>query len=147
MTPEKGRRCSAHLEASSCLMAKGVPTYRGGEDQDLVASEEVCTRPVRLVRVQCFRKGQGPRLPSYGVNISQLVRFARLGVALPFRISIIKLFNLLPNYLCRVPDITSFEKHSESSSGHTLTCCLNLVKYSFKNMLRKESFTRSSTVI
>ena len=31
--------------------------------------------------------------------------------------------------------------------GHTLTCYLNLVKYRFKNMLRKESLTRSSTVI
>ena len=84
--------------------------------------------------------GDVPRLPSYGVYISQLVRLA-------FRISILKIFNLLPNYKRRVTDITSFEKHSESSSGHTLTCCLNVVKYRFKNMLRKEFLTRSSTVI
>ena len=38
-------------------------------------------------------------------------------------------------------------KHLGSSSGHTLTCCLNLVKYRLKNMFWKESLTRSSTVI
>ena len=40
--------------------------------------------------------GDVPRLPLYGVNISQLVRFARFSLA--FRISILKIFNLLPNY-------------------------------------------------
>ena len=70
-----------------------------------------------------------------------------LGVALTFRISLPKIFKLLPNYQHRVTDITSFEKHSENSSGHTLTCCLNLVKYRFKNMLWKEYLTRSSLVI
>ena len=70
-----------------------------------------------------------------------------LGIAQAFRISNLKIFNLLPNYQRRVKDITGFEKHSESSSGHTLTCCLYLVKYRFKNMLRKEFLTRSSTVI
>ena len=88
--------------------------------------------------------GDVPRLPSYGVYNSQLVKFAR---ALAFRISILKIFNSLPNYLRRVTDITSFEKHSESSSGHILTCCLNLVIYRFKNMLWKESLTGSSMVI
>ena len=41
--------------------------------------------------------GDVPRLPSYGVYISQLVRLL-LGVALAFRISILKTFNLLQNY-------------------------------------------------
>ena len=59
----------------------------------------------------------------------------------------LRLSTNFPDNPRRVTDITSFEKHSESSSGHTLTCCLNLVKYRFKNMLRKESLNRSSTVI
>ena len=46
-----------------------------------------------------------------------------------------------------VTDITSFENDLENSSGHTLTLYLNLVKYCFKNMIRKESPTRSCTVI
>ena len=41
----------------------------------------------------------------------------------------------------------NIEGTCHSSLGHTLTCCLNLVKYRFKNMLRKESLIRSSTVI
>ena len=40
-----------------------------------------------------------------------------LGVALAFRISILKIFKLLPNYLHRVTDITVCEKRN--SSGHT----------------------------
>ena len=59
-------------------------------------------------------------------------------------------------YICSVKAYPNWRKFAddghkeilfESSSGHTLTCCLNLVKYRFKNMLRKESLTRSSTVI
>ena len=69
-----------------------------------------------------------------------------LGV-LAFRISILKIFKLLPNYLHRDTDITSFEKHFGSSSGHTLTFCLNFVKYRFNNMFRKKALTRSSKVI
>ena len=45
-----------------------------------------------------------------------------------------------------VTDITSFEKHYKNSSGNILTFYLHLVKYRFKNMFRKESLTRSSTV-
>ena len=37
-----------------------------------------------------------PRLPSYGVYISQFLDL--LGAALAFRISILKIFKLLPNY-------------------------------------------------
>ena len=43
-------------------------------------------------------------------------------------------------------DFTSFGKRLESSLGHTLKFCPNLVQYRFKNMYLKESVTRSSTV-
>ena len=56
--------------------------------------------------------GEVPRLPSYGIYISQLVRFA--GVVLAFLISILKISKLLQNCWHRVIDITSFEKHLES---------------------------------
>ena len=84
--------------------------------------------------------GDVPRLPSYGVYISKLVRF----VALAFRISILKTFFKLLTQGYRYHKL---RKSFGSSSGHTLTCCLNLVKYRFKNMLRKESLIRSSTGI
>ena len=42
-----------------------------------------------------------------------------LGVALAFWISILKIFKSLQNYWHRVTNITSFDKHLESSSGHT----------------------------
>ena len=71
-----------------------------------------------------------------------------LGVALAFQISNLKKssnYFQTTNTWLYIVDATSFEKYSECSSGHTLT--LNLVKYRFKNMFRKESLTRSSTVI
>ena len=61
-----------------------------------------------------------------------------LGVALAFSISILKIFKLLPNYWYGVTDISSFEKHLESSSSHTLSFYLNLLKYRFKNMFLKD---------
>ena len=63
-----------------------------------------------------------------------------LGVALAFLISILKIFKLLPIYRHRITEMTSFEKHFESSSGHT-------PRFRFKNMFLKESLTRSSSVI
>ena len=89
--------------------------------------------------------GDVPRLPSYGIYISQLVRFARCCTSV--FISILKIFKSLQNYWHRVTDITSFGKRLESSLGHTLNFCPNLVQYRFKNMYLKESPTRSSTVI
>ena len=62
--------------------------------------------------------GDVPRLPSYGIYISQLFRFARCWLA--FWISILKISKLLQNYLHRVSDITNFEKHLESSLDHTI---------------------------
>ena len=46
--------------------------------------------------------GYVPRLPSYGIYISQLVRFARCCIA--FLISILKIFKSLQNYWHRVTD-------------------------------------------
>ena len=58
-----------------------------------------------------------------------------LGFVLAFWISILKIFKSLPNYWHRVTDITSFEKHLESSSGPTRTFNPNLVKYCFEIIL------------
>ena len=54
-----------------------------------------------------------------------------LGVALAFRFSILRIFKLFPNYYMkhRVTDITRFEQHSESSSGHTLTSKFGEISY------------------
>ena len=70
-----------------------------------------------------------------------------LDVVLAFWISILKISKLLQNCLHRVIDITSFEKHLESSLDRTPNFCLNLVIFRSKNMYLKESLTRSSTVI
>ena len=61
-----------------------------------------------------------------------------LGVFRAFWFSILKIFKSLQNYWHRVTDITSFEKHLESSLGHSLSFYPNLVKYRFKNMIMKE---------
>ena len=70
-----------------------------------------------------------------------------LDVVLAFWISILKISKLLQNCLHRVIDITSFEKHLESSLDRTPDFCQNLVIFRSKNMYLKESLTRSSTVI
>ena len=89
--------------------------------------------------------GDVPRLPSYGIYISQLVRFARCCTSvLDFHSKISK---LLQNYLHRVTDITNFEKHLENSLDHTPNYCRNLVIFRSKNMCQTESLTQSSTVI
>ena len=49
------------------------------------------------------------------------------GVVLAFWVSILKISKLLQNCWHRVIDITSFEKHLESSLDHTLSFCRNLV--------------------
>ena len=57
-----------------------------------------------------------PRLPSYGVYISQLVRFARCCTSVfDFHSKNLK---LLQNYWHRATDITSFVKHLEMSLVH-----------------------------
>ena len=77
--------------------------------------------------------GDIPRLPSYGIYISQLVRFARCCTSV-FWIFILKIFKLLQNCSHRVTDITSFEKHLESSLDHTPNFCRNLVIFRSKNI-------------
>ena len=66
---------------------------------------------------------------------------------LAFWISILKISKLLQNCLHRVIEITSFEKHLESSLDRTPNFCLNLVIFRSKNTYLKESLTQSSTVI
>ena len=89
--------------------------------------------------------GDVPRLPSYGIHISQLVRFARCCISvLDFHS---KNLQILQNCRHRVIDITSFEKHLESSLDRTSNFCRNLVIFRSNNMCLKESLTRSSTMI
>ena len=70
-----------------------------------------------------------------------------LGVVLAFWISILQISKLLQNCWHRVIDITSFEKHLESSLDHTLNFCRNFVMFRSMNICQKESLTRSSMVI
>ena len=79
--------------------------------------------------------GDVPRLQSYGICISQLVRFAKCCTSV-FHF-ILKIFKSLQNYWYRVTDITSFGKCLESSLGHTLNFCPNLVQYRFQEYVSK----------
>ena len=88
--------------------------------------------------------GDVPRLSSYGIYISQLVRFARCCTSvLDFHS---KNFQILQNCWHRVIDIQSSEKHLESSLDHTLNFCRNLMIFRTKNICQKESLARSFTV-
>ena len=88
--------------------------------------------------------GDVPRLPSHGIYILQLVRFARCYTSVV--ISILIISKLLQNCLHRVIDITSFEKLLESSLYHTQNFYRNLVVFRSKNMYLKESLTGSHRV-
>ena len=59
-----------------------------------------------------------------------------LDVVLEFWISILIISKLLQNCWHRVKDITSFEKHLESSFDHTPNFCRNLVIFRFKNVFK-----------
>ena len=76
--------------------------------------------------------GDVPRLLSYGIYISQLVRFARWCTNV--LISILNIFKSLQTYFAGIADITSFGTRLESSLGPTRNFCPNLVQYRFKNM-------------
>ena len=89
--------------------------------------------------------GDVPRLPTYGIYISEFVRFARCCTSVLDFIQ--KISKLLQNSWHRVIDITSFEKHLEISLDQTLNFFRKLVIFLSKNILQKESLTRSSTVI
>ena len=82
--------------------------------------------------------------PSYGIYISQLVRFARCCTNVFDFYYKKKNFKSLQNYWHRVNDITSFEKRLESSLGHTLNFCPDLVQYRFKNMYHSPGLLRWS---
>ena len=80
--------------------------------------------------------GDVPRLPSYGVYISQLVRFARCCTrVLDFNSKNLQLTSKL---LTQGNKYHKLQKTFGKFFKHTLTCCLNLVKYRFNSMLRKE---------
>ena len=82
--------------------------------------------------------GDVPRLPSYAIYISQFVRFARRCTSvLDFHSKNLQITSKRPSH--RVTDIINFEKHLESSWGHTLTFFPNLAQYGSKNMFPKEN--------
>ena len=86
-----------------------------------------------------------PRLPSYRIYISELVRFAWCCTSVfDFHP---KNHQVTSKLLTRVSDIASLGKRFGSSLGHTLNFCPHLVQYRFKNMYHKESLTQHSTVI
>ena len=78
----------------------------------------------------------------FTISISTVFTFRSwldlLGVVLAFWISIQKISKLLQNCLHRFIDITSFEKHLESSLDHTLNFCRNLVIFCSKNTKESE---------
>ena len=89
--------------------------------------------------------GDVPRLPSYVVYISQLVRFARCCTSVfDFNSKKIQITSklLTQGYRYHI-----FGKRLGSSLGHTLKFCPNLVKYRFRIMYHKELLTLPSTVI
>ena len=89
--------------------------------------------------------GDVPRLPSYGVYISQLVRFARCCTSVFYFHS--KNLQITSKLLTQGYRYHKLRKRLGSSLGHTLNFCPNLVKYRFRIMFHKESLTLSSTVI
>ena len=107
----------------------------------------ICSYVETIFSWTCHVYGPFEFRTSIGTSILLFSWWDLLGVVLAFWISILKIFKLLPNYSHRVTYITRFEKHSKSSSGHTLSIYQNLVKYRFKSMFLKESLTCSSTVI
>ena len=89
--------------------------------------------------------GDVPRLPSYGIYISQLVRFARCCTSvLDFHSKTLQFTSKLLTQGYRYHKL---RKHLESSLDHTLNFCRNLVIFRSKNICQKKFLTRSSTVI
>ena len=85
-----------------------------------------------------------PRLPSYGINISQWVRFARCCTSvLDFHS---KNLQITSNLLTQGYRYHKLRK-TLSSLDYTPYFCQNLVIYRSKNMSLKESLSLSSTVI
>ena len=90
--------------------------------------------------------GNVPRLPSYRIYISQIVRFARCCTSV-FDIHSKKYSNHFKTFDTGLQISQASEKHLESPLGLTLNFCPNLVQYRFRNMYHTESSTRSSMVI
>ena len=89
--------------------------------------------------------GDVPRLPSCGIYISQLVRFARCCTSvLDFHSKNLQITSKLRTRGYRYHKL---RKHLESSLDHTRNFCRNLVIFRSKNICQKESLTQSSTVI
>ena len=82
--------------------------------------------------------GDVPRLPSYGIYISQLVRFARCCTSvLDFHSKNLQITLKLLTQGYRYHKFR--KKHLESSLDHTPNFCRNLVIFRSKNMYLKES--------
>ena len=77
--------------------------------------------------------GDDPRLPLYGIYISHLVRFVKYCTSVSDFYS--KNLQITSKLLTQGYRYHKLQKHYESSSGHTLTCCLNLVKYPFRHLV------------
>ena len=78
--------------------------------------------------------------------IALVVRLARCCTSV-FYFHSKKIFKSLQNYWLGDTDVISFGKSLESSLGHTLNFCPNLVQYRFKNMYPKEPLIRFSTTM
>ena len=87
-----------------------------------------------------------PRLPSYGIYISQFVRCARCCTSvLDFHLK--KSPNYFKTTYTGLEISQTPKKHLESSLDPTPNCCRNLVIFRSKNMFQKESLIRSFSVI
>ena len=85
-----------------------------------------------------------PRLQSYGIHISQLVRFTRCCTSVfDFHSKNLQITSKLLTQGYRYHKL----RKTFGKLGHTLNFCLNLVQYHFRIMYHKESLTLSSTVI
>ena len=89
--------------------------------------------------------GDVPRLQPNGVYISEVIRFARCCTIASDSHS--KKYSNHFQTTNTGLQISHASKYLESSSVHTLIFYLNLVKYRFRNIFRKESLNRSSTMI
>ena len=89
--------------------------------------------------------GDVPRLPSYGIYISQLVRCARCCTSVSGFHS--KNLQITSKLLTRGNRYHTLRKHLESSLDHTPNFRRNLVIFRSKNMCLKEYLTRSSNGI
>ena len=79
-----------------------------------------------------WMSGDVPRLPSYGVYISHLIRFARGCISVSDFHS--KNLQITSKLLIQGYRNHKLRKYLEGSSGHTLAFYLNLVKFRFKNV-------------